>query len=41
VLLRSARTHRAVRVELEAERQRRLEELRSAGITEVVFEGVA
>jgi hypothetical protein len=41
VLLRSARTHPAVRVELEAERQRRLQELRSAGITEVVFEDVA
>jgi hypothetical protein len=41
VLLRSTRTHPAVRRELEAERQRRLEELRSAGITEVVFDDVA
>jgi hypothetical protein len=41
VLLRSTRTHPAVRVELEAERQRKLEELRSAGLTEVVFENVA
>ena len=41
VLLRSTRTHPAVRLELEAERQRRLQELRSAGITEVVFDDVA
>jgi hypothetical protein len=41
VLLRSTRTHPAVRQELEAERQRRLQELRSAGITEVVFDDVA
>ena len=44
VLLRSARlpgTHPNVRHKLEAERQRRLEELRTAGLTEAVFDDVA
>jgi hypothetical protein len=43
VLLRSARQSDAseIRLALEAERRRRLEELRSAGMTEVVFDDVA
>jgi hypothetical protein len=41
VLLRSTRAHPAVRLELEAERKRRLQELRSASLTEVVFDDVA
>jgi hypothetical protein len=43
VLLRSARQSGAseIRLALEAERRHRLEELRSAGMTEVVFTDVA